>query len=170
MDQHEATDTAQDARWPPGATVAVTTLGNKRGTVVSSVRGRYRVRVEGVVVACRESDLAEVAGGQKPGRKARRAHAAAGHPAGTPRDAHGSAAPARVPRIDLHGLSVEEALARVDDALNRALLEGAERLEVLHGRGSGRIRDALHRHLESLSVVPAFRLDPLNPGVTIVHL
>jgi dsDNA-specific endonuclease/ATPase MutS2 len=41
---------------------------------------------------------------------------------------------------------------------------------VVHGKGSGRIRDALHRELAALPVVASFRLDPQNAGVTWVYL
>jgi len=71
--------------------------------------------------------------------------------------------------LDLHGLVVDEALARVVDEIDRSLLRGADRVEVVHGKGSGRLRDALHRHLASMTVVVAFRLDPRNPGVTWIH-
>jgi len=41
---------------------------------------------------------------------------------------------------------------------------------VIHGRGSGRIRVALHRQLRVMPSVRAFRLEPGNEGVTIVEL
>jgi hypothetical protein len=72
-------------------------------------------------------------------------------------------------RVDLHGLVVEEALARIMEEIDRSLLRGADRVEVVHGKGTGRIRNALHRHLASMAVVAAFRLDPRNAGVTWVH-
>jgi DNA mismatch repair protein MutS2 len=81
----------------------------------------------------------------------------------------GARAPAPPRRIDLHGLRVEEALTRVVEGIDRALVAGADRLEVLHGKGSGRVRDALHQHLASMRVVVSFELDPDNPGVTWVH-
>ncbi len=71
--------------------------------------------------------------------------------------------------IDLHGLTVEEALARVESAVNDALLADASELRVIHGRSGGRIRAALHRWLRDVSNVRAFRLDPRNAGVTIVR-
>lgn len=70
--------------------------------------------------------------------------------------------------MDLHGLTTVEALARVDDALNEALLADAAELRVIHGRSGGRLRAALHRHLRDLN--RGFRLDPSNEGVTIVAL
>ena len=70
--------------------------------------------------------------------------------------------------LDLHGLTVEEALAALDAFLNEALLDGEPEVRVIHGRSGGRIRAAVHRHLRELSVVRQFRLDPHNEGVTIV--
>ena len=80
--------------------------------------------------------------------------------------------PARHPAtaVDLHGLTVEDALARAVDALNAALLAGSPELRLIHGKSGGRIRAALHRRLREIPTVLAFRLDPANPGVTIVSL
>ena len=38
----------------------------------------------------------------------------------------------------------------------------------LHGKGSGRLKEAIHRHLASMPGITTFRLDPRNPGVTWV--
>ena len=72
--------------------------------------------------------------------------------------------------IDLHGLAVDEALARAEQALSDALLADVSELRLIHGKSGGRIRAALHRRLREISTVRAFRLDPGNPGVTIVSL
>lgn len=145
-----------------GAEVVVRTLRNKRGTIIEAARsGRYRVRVEGITMSCRGEDLAappEV----KKGKKKSTALAA-------PKASHEADGEARVGRVDLHGLPVEEGMARVLDEIDRVLRRGAHRMEIVHGKGSGRMRDALHRQLASLSVVAAFKLDPDNPGVTWVY-
>lgn len=70
--------------------------------------------------------------------------------------------------VDLHGLTVDEALARAESAINDALLADCVELRLIHGRSGGRIRAALHRRLRAISVVRAFRIDPRNEGVTIV--
>src|SRR5688572_12196940 len=70
--------------------------------------------------------------------------------------------------IDLHGLTVEEALDRVQDALSAALLEDIAELRLIHGRSGGRIRAALHHRLRETR--RRFRVDPRNEGVTIVSL
>ena len=71
--------------------------------------------------------------------------------------------------IDLHGLTVQEALARVDEALNDALLDGSAELRLIHGRSGGRIRSAVHQRLREIGAVDRFCLDPRNPGVTVVR-
>lgn len=73
-------------------------------------------------------------------------------------------------RLDLHGLRVHEALSLAEDAINKAVLADADQLELLHGIGQGKIKDALHKHLAGLKVVKRFALDPANPGVTRVYL
>jgi len=77
-----------------------------------------------------------------------------------------SGAPAEV---DLHGLTVEEALARAEHVLNDAVLAGVDELRLIHGRSGGRIRAALHRWLRQIPTVRGFALDPRNEGVTIVR-
>ena len=149
--------------FPVGSTVVVLSLGRKRGMVVEAGRGgRYRVQIDNTTVSCREGELA--AAQDKETSKRSRARG--------PRDgeeAASSEAPA-AGRIDLHGLTVDEAIARVVDEIDKAVRRGADCIEVVHGKGSGRIRNALHRELAALSVVASFRVDPRNAGVTWVYL
>ncbi|MCC6989451.1 MAG: Smr/MutS family protein, partial [Acidobacteria bacterium] len=72
--------------------------------------------------------------------------------------------------VDLHGLRVDEALHRIDDALDAALRAGHAELRFIHGRSGGRLRGALHERLRRISAVRGVRLDPRNAGVTIVSL
>ena len=88
----------------------------------------------------------------------------AGEPHARPKARQGAS------ELDLHGLTVEQALARFDAALNDALLDDLSELRVVHGRSGGRLRAALHRHLREIPSVRSFRLDPRNEGVTIVAL
>lgn len=145
----------------PGSDVVVLTIGRKRGVVIEVGRGgHYRVQVENATVWCREGDLAapaEERGKKRGGRKRPEVPAA-------PVD---EAVPAG--RVDLHGLTVEDAIARVIEEIDHALRRGADRVEVVHGKGSGRIREALRRHLATMPVVAAFKLDPRNAGVTWVY-
>ena len=149
--------------WTIGSAVVVLPLANKRGVIVEAGSGRYRVRVEGVTIWCREQELAAPAGPEKKPRKT-----AAGDTGGEPSAARHDE-PARPGRVDLHGLRVEEALARVTTEIDRAIMRGADRLEIVHGKGTGALKKALDRHLASIAVVAAFRTDPHTPGVTWVH-
>lgn len=72
--------------------------------------------------------------------------------------------------IDFHGLTVAEALERIEQALNDAFMANTARLRLIHGRSGGRIRAALHDRLRQIAAVRRFHLDPRNPGVTIVEL
>lgn len=149
-----------------GSTVVVVTLGRKRGVVVEAGRGgHYRVQVENAVVLCREHDLAAPTNDRgKTGKRPKR-------PDRTTTAGHGTTeAPQPPSRVDLHGLTVEDAIARIVHEIDLALRRGADRVEVVHGKGSGRIREALHRHLATMPVVREFKVDARNTGVTWVYL
>ncbi|MBI5446152.1 MAG: endonuclease MutS2 [Deltaproteobacteria bacterium] len=68
------------------------------------------------------------------------------------------------------GLSVEDALDRVDKALDRALLGGANGFRVIHGRGTGALRRAIREHLAEDPHVAAVRPVEGNDAVTWVDL
>lgn len=79
-----------------------------------------------------------------------------------------------VREIDMHGLRVEEMIARLEAFLNEALLSGCVEARVIHGHGSGALRKALHQHLRRLGI-RTFRLGesgqtPGGDGVTIISL
>jgi DNA mismatch repair protein MutS2 len=48
---------------------------------------------------------------------------------------------------DLRGLRVEEALTRLDEALDQAAAEGRDEVRVIHGIGTGALRSAVREHL-----------------------
>jgi DNA mismatch repair protein MutS2 len=100
----------------------------------------------------------------KAGRAKRGSAPAVPVPENRPSDARGAQS-----EIDLHGLSVADALVRVESAVNDALLAGHVRLSVIHGRSGGRIKAALHRELRAMPAVRAFHLHPANEGVTVVE-
>lgn len=92
-------------------------------------------------------------------------------PGGLPAAVPAAAAPRlAATEVDLHGLRVEEALARIDAALDAALLAGLPEMRFIHGRSGGRLRGALHARLRAISSVRGLHVDPRNPGVTIVEL
>jgi len=52
--------------------------------------------------------------------------------------------------------------------INDVLLDGSFEARVIHGRSGGRVKAVVHQYLRKLPAVAAFRVDPHNPGVTIV--
>jgi DNA mismatch repair protein MutS2 len=74
------------------------------------------------------------------------------------------------PVIDLHGLTRQEAVERIEHALDRALLQNRARIKIVHGIGSGAVKQAVHAYLSSARQVAEFHLDPANAGVTWVYL
>jgi DNA mismatch repair protein MutS2 len=51
------------------------------------------------------------------------------------------------PDVVIVGCTVDEALARVDKALDRALLAGSDGFRVVHGHGTGALRQSIRAHL-----------------------
>ena len=72
--------------------------------------------------------------------------------------------------VDLHGRTVAEAEAIIDAFLNDALVAGLAEVRIIHGRSGGRVKAAAHARLERISAVRGVRIDPANPGVTVVDL
>jgi dsDNA-specific endonuclease/ATPase MutS2 len=59
--------------------------------------------------------------------------------------------------LDLRGARVEEALHLLDQYLDDAVHAGASRVTVIHGHGSGAMRDAVREMLGSHSLVREWR-------------
>lgn len=55
--------------------------------------------------------------------------------------------------IDLHGLTVDEALPKLDEFLHTAFQAGLYRVWVIHGKGSGILRREVGRYLSNHSLV-----------------
>ena len=83
------------------------------------------------------------------------------------------AAPRRPdPDMDLRGLRVDEAVARVDTALNDAALDGVGMLRIIHGKGTGALRRAIRDYLSSHPLVSSATdgEGPGGEGVTVAQL
>lgn len=76
-------------------------------------------------------------------------------------------------RLDLRGKTAEEARTLVDDFINEALLLGQTNLEIIHGFGTGKVRQAVHDYLRKSNLVSSYRLGGPGEGgagATIVTL
>ncbi|WP_099204058.1 endonuclease MutS2 [Scatolibacter rhodanostii] len=75
--------------------------------------------------------------------------------------------------LDLRGMNVEESLMEVDNILDHAALMGIALITIIHGKGTGVLRNAVQQHLKTCSIVKSFRLGTYGEGesgVTIVEL
>lgn len=69
------------------------------------------------------------------------------------------------PELHVRGMTVEEALEAVDKYLDDAVLAGLSRVRIVHGKGTGTLRRAIHEHLRADRRVKAWRLaDPAAGG------
>ena len=76
-------------------------------------------------------------------------------------------------RINVIGMTVDEALPIVDRAIDHALIKGVERIEIIHGLGTGRLKEGIRKHLKNHSYVKSFGSDDTSrsgAGVTQVEI
>ena len=147
-----------------GDRVHVATLGTG---IVREARngGRYLIELKGRSMVVAGSQLERA-----PERRVAKHRAANRRPTQTRATDPATLTPARSRSLDLHGKTVLEALDALDSFLNDALLDGADEVRVIHGRSGGKVKAAVHGRLAEFPSVRAFRVDPANPGVTIVKL
>ena len=75
--------------------------------------------------------------------------------------------------INLIGMTVDEALAHLDKYLDDAYLAHLPQVRIIHGRGTGALRNATHKLLKKAPQVEEFHLGAFGEGdhgVTIAKL
>lgn len=83
------------------------------------------------------------------------------------------AGPALKMKLDLRGKIVEEALIKLDKFIDNAVLNNLKSVTILHGKGSGKLRSAVHKYLKENKYVKTFRLGDFgegDTGVTVVQI
>jgi len=76
-------------------------------------------------------------------------------------------------KINAIGMTVDEALPIVDRAIDHALIRGLENIEIIHGLGTGRLKEAIRKHLKEHNYVKSFGSDEQSrggAGVTLVQI
>lgn len=74
--------------------------------------------------------------------------------------------------VNLIGKTVAEAIPELDKYLDDAYLAHLPQVTVIHGRGTGTLKNAVHQHLKKLKYVDSYRLGTFgegDQGVTIVE-
>ena len=75
--------------------------------------------------------------------------------------------------LDLRGKASDEGLFEVDQFIDQAVLSGIESVVIIHGKGTGVLRQAVRQHLKSHRSVVSFRRGQYGEGedgVTVVTL
>lgn len=137
----------------------VETQGGSRGEIVAldPARRRCTIAFGGLRAEVDYAEIVAIVG---------RAHAS---PVLTSRP---SPPPGATARLDLRGARVEDALLALEARIDAVLLAGGDRLEIIHGVGTGALRDAVRRRLRELNEVREVRdADAAGrDGVTIAIL
>lgn len=127
-----------------------------RGEVVSVEGGKAVLNVNGRKMTVDVKDLAPVGGAPAASPEQRRR--AAGAPQSTNDAVQVSA------ELNLIGQRVDDALDESDKFLDRALLEGKQAVRIIHGFGTGRLRQAIRDHLRKHPGVKSWRPGAENEG------
>lgn len=75
--------------------------------------------------------------------------------------------------INVIGLNVEEAVFTVDKFLDDCSIANLQTVRIVHGKGTGKLREGIHKFLKSNSRVKSFRVGTYGEGemgVTVVEL
>jgi DNA mismatch repair protein MutS2 len=66
-----------------------------------------------------------------------------------------------------------EAIEALDKFIDNAILNNLQRIDVIHGKGTGALRKKIEEYLKKLDTIKSFRLGEWNEGgtgITIVEL
>lgn len=77
------------------------------------------------------------------------------------------------PEINLIGLTVDEAVPLVDKYLDDCFMAKISPVHIIHGKGTGALRNGIHKYLKTNKNVESFRLGTFGEGemgVTVVYL
>ena len=77
------------------------------------------------------------------------------------------------PEIDLRGMNGDEAWLAVDKYLDEAIVAGIRNVYLIHGKGTGALKNALWKFLRGDRRISSFRIGQYGEGdggVTVVEL
>ncbi|MGN0613014.1 MAG: endonuclease MutS2 [Porcipelethomonas sp.] len=75
--------------------------------------------------------------------------------------------------LDIRGRSADEGVYEMEAFIDNAVLSGLSMVTIIHGKGTGILREAIHRRLRTMKQVKSFRVGMYGEGengVTIVEL
>ena len=132
-----------------GDAVRVSSLG-KEGVLLSlrDDNSRVSVRIGAMKVEVPAADIAPLSNRNQ----STPAPAFAGKVFGVPQE------------INLIGKRTDEAIVELEEYFDSAILSNAKTLRIIHGRGTGALKRAVHEYLKSTGTVASFELAPPEDG------
>lgn len=76
-------------------------------------------------------------------------------------------------QLDIRGKRPDEVISDLDRFMNSALMQGHERITILHGKGHGVLREVTRNYLKEMTFVDHFENEHIEQGgsgITVVHL
>jgi DNA mismatch repair protein MutS2 len=147
-----------------GERARVRGLGSE-GVVVAFDGDWAHLEFRGKRMRVPRSDLEPIAGGRRQTAEGGRQKPGISLP---PRESSGPTV-----EVNLIGQRVEEAIEAAERALDQAMVSGASRLRVIHGHGTGRLREGIREHFRSHPAVEKLRSGDKSEGgngATILEL
>ena len=75
-----------------------------------------------------------------------------------------------LPHLDLHGEIGAIASVKTNDFVKENASLGNKRIVIVHGKGTGVVKESVHSTLKTNKNVLSYKLDNFNNGCTIVEL
>lgn len=75
--------------------------------------------------------------------------------------------------IDMRGMASDEGIIELDRFINNAIMAGIGSITIIHGKGTGVLRTAVHKFLRNHKMIKSFRLGTFGEGesgVTIAEI
>lgn len=151
----------------PGKEVFVSSV-NQNGTVLSNISKNDEVQVQiGSMKMNVKVDLLQNSEKSNNSKKASYSSVS------SPSTSKNSKSKYIKPEINVIGMNVEEANFVIDKFLDDCSLSKLETVRIIHGKGTGKLKNGIHQFLKSNSHVKSFRLGTFGEGemgVTVVTL
>lgn len=161
VQEPEAPPPTRDAK--VGDTVELVSMGTKASVLSVNKDGTLQLQAGILKISAKQSEVRVVEGETQSQKETRRIIQRAERTLRT-------AAPREV---DLRGMMTDEAVAALESFLDTAMLGKLETVTVIHGKGTGAVRNAVRTYLKRSRYVKAFRPGRYGEGedgVTVVEL
>ena len=162
---------AKEGETPPptrpavaGDTVELVSMGTKATVLSVNKDGSLQLQAGILKISAKQDEVRVVEGESQSQKEARRIVARAEHTLRT----------AAVPsQVDLRGMMTDEAIAVLERFLDTAMMGKLETVTIIHGKGTGAVRNAVRTYCRRSRYVKSFRPGRYGEGedgVTVVEL